>query len=160
MIGALGPLVVGRQCDGPLAVVMGSGGTAPAAVFGLAQLGVRHVTVVARNRDKAAPLVSLGERLGLDVRWVDLGTPLSGVDVVVNTLPADAAAEHVDSVAGVPVLLDVVYDPWPTPLAAAVSAAGGRVISGLRMLLHQAFAQVEQFTGRPAPKEAMSAALD
>jgi shikimate dehydrogenase len=27
------------------------------------------------------------------------------------------------------------------------------------MLLHQAFAQVEQFTGRPAPKEAMAAAL-
>ena len=33
------------------------------------------------------------------------------------------------------------------------------MISGLEMLLHQAFAQVEQFTGRPAPKEAMSAAL-
>jgi len=37
--------------------------------------------------------------------------------------------------------------------------AGGRVIDGLQMLLHQAFAQVEQFTGRPAPKEAMAAAL-
>ena len=39
------------------------------------------------------------------------------------------------------------------------SAAGGRVISGLQMLLHQAFAQVEQFTGLPAPNEAMRAAL-
>jgi shikimate dehydrogenase len=57
------------------------------------------------------------------------------------------------------VLLDAIYDPWPTPLAAAVSEAGGRVIDGLQMLLHQAFAQVEQFTGRPAPKEAMAAAL-
>jgi shikimate dehydrogenase len=45
-------------------------------------------------------------------------------------------------------------------LAAAVEAAGGRVIGGLRMLLHQAFSQVEQFTGHPAPKEAMSEALD
>jgi shikimate dehydrogenase len=44
-------------------------------------------------------------------------------------------------------------------LAEAITAAGGRVVSGLDMLLHQAFAQVEQFTGRPAPKEAMSAAL-
>jgi shikimate dehydrogenase len=58
-----------------------------------------------------------------------------------------------------PVLLDAIYDPWPTPLAAAVAAAGGRVISGLQMLLHQAFAQVEQFTGLPAPREAMIAAL-
>jgi shikimate dehydrogenase len=40
-----------------------------------------------------------------------------------------------------------------------VTAAGGRVISGLQMLLHQAFAQVEQFTGLPAPREAMIAAL-
>ena len=59
-----------------------------------------------------------------------------------------------------PLLLDAIYEPWPTPLAAAVEAAGGRVIGGLRMLLHQAFSQVEQFTGRPAPKEAMSEALD
>jgi shikimate dehydrogenase len=151
--GALGP-VSGR------AAVLGSGGTAPAAVFGLAELGVRDVLVVARNRDKAAPLIRLGERLGVDVRWVELGTPLAGVDVVVSTIPADVAARHVDSVAGVPLLLDAIYDPWPTPLAAAVEAAGGQVISGLRMLLHQAFAQVEQFTGQPAPKEAMSVALD
>ena len=52
----------------------------------------------------------------------------------------------------VPVLLDAIYDPWPTPLAAAVAAAGGRVVSGLQMLLNQAFAQVEQFTGLPAPE--------
>ena len=61
--------------------------------------------------------------------------------------------------AATPLLLDAIYDPWPTPLAAAVEAAGGQVISGLQMLLNQAFAQVEQFTGLPAPKEAMRAAL-
>ena len=80
--------------------------------------------------------------------------------MVVSTVPADVAASHVDSVvATTPVLLDAIYDPWPTPLAAAVEAAGGRVISGLEMLLNQAYAQVEQFTGMPAPKEAMRAAL-
>jgi shikimate dehydrogenase len=57
------------------------------------------------------------------------------------------------------VLLDAIYDPWPTPLASAVEAAGGRVVSGLQMLLNQAFAQVEQFTGMPAPRAAMRAAL-
>ncbi|MGV0801167.1 shikimate dehydrogenase, partial [Mycolicibacterium elephantis] len=106
------------------------------------------------------PLLELGARLGVEVRWVALGTPLVDVDVVVNTLPADVAARFADSVADVRVLLDAIYDPWPTPLAAAVTARGGRVISGLEMLLHQAFAQVEQFTGLPAPKAAMRAALD
>lgn len=141
------------------AAVLGSGGTAPAVVAGLVQLGVRDITVIARNPDKARPVVELGGRLGADAGWTALGTPLTGVDVVVNTIPADVAARYADSVAGVAVLLDAIYDPWPTPLAAAVSAAGGRVISGVEMLLHQAFAQVEQFTGMPAPKEAMRAAL-
>jgi shikimate dehydrogenase len=83
----------------------------------------------------------------------------AGAGAVVSTIPADAAQPHAHLLAAAPVLLDAIYDPWPTPLAAAVSAAGGRVVPGLEMLLHQAFAQVEQFTGRPAPKEAMRAAL-
>jgi shikimate dehydrogenase len=149
--GALGP-VAGR------AAVLGSGGTAPAVVVGLAQLGVQDISVVARNREKAAPLVALGPGLGVDICWIELGASVD-VDVVVNTLPADVAAGYADTVAATPLLLDAIYDPWPTPLAAAVEAAGGRVVSGLQMLLHQAFAQVEQFTGLPAPVEAMRAAL-
>ncbi|KHG67872.1 shikimate dehydrogenase, partial [Mycobacterium tuberculosis] len=45
------------------ALVLGSGGTAPAAVVGLAELGVTDITVVARNSDKAARLVDLGTRV-------------------------------------------------------------------------------------------------
>jgi shikimate dehydrogenase len=150
--GALGP-VVGR------AAVLGSGGTAPAVVVGLTELGVQDISVVARNRDKAAPLLALGARLGVDIRWIELGTTLLDVDVVVSTIPADVAARHAGTVAATPLLLDAIYDPWPTPLAAAVEAAGGQVVSGLQMLLHQAFAQVEQFTGLPAPAEAMRVAL-
>ena len=130
-----------------------------AVVLGLADLGVQNISVVARSRDKAAPLLALGARLGVDVRWIELGTTLVDVDVVVSTIPADVAARYADSVAATPLVLDAIYNPWPTPLAVAVEAAGGRVISGLQMLLHQAFAQVEQFTGLPAPTEAMRAAL-
>ena len=150
--GALGS-VSGR------AAVLGSGGTAPAVVVGLAELGVQDISVIARNKDKAAPLLALGSGLGVDIGWVELGATMVDVDVVVSTLPADVAARHADTVAATPLLLDAIYDPWPTPLAAAVEAAGGRVISGLQMLLHQAFTQVEQFTGLPAPTEAMRAAL-
>jgi shikimate dehydrogenase len=141
------------------AIVVGSGGTAPAVVVGLVELGVQRITVVARSEDKAVPLLALGSRLGVDVGWTALGAPLVDIDVVVNTVPADAAAQLAATLARTPLLLDAIYDPWPTPLASAVVGAGGRVISGLEMLLNQAFAQVEQFTGLPAPKHAMRAAL-
>jgi shikimate dehydrogenase len=155
--GALGA-VSGR------ALVVGSGGTAPAAVAGLAELGVDDVIVVARNAEKAARLVDLGTRLGVATGFCQLDSDAladeaAAAEVLVSTIPAEVAARYAEKLAGVPVLLDAVYDPWPTLLAAAVTAAGGRVISGLQMLLHQAFAQVEQFTGLPAPREAMAAAL-
>lgn len=163
--GVIGALVEpGERSDGKharrgrRAAVLGSGGTAPAAVVGLATLGVTEIAVLARNPERAQPLVALSEPLGVAVRWVELGTPVE-VDVAVSTLPADVAAGYAHTIENVPVLLDAIYDPWPTPLASAVRARGGRVISGLTMLLHQAVAQVEQFTGLPAPKEVMRQAL-
>jgi shikimate dehydrogenase len=57
------------------------------------------------------------------------------------------------------VLLDALYDPWPTPLADAAAAAGARVVSGLDLLLAQAVDQFQLFTGVAAPVAAMRAAL-
>ena len=147
------------------ALVCGSGGTAPAAVVGLAQLGVAAITVVARDPEKAARLVDLGSRLGVPTQFCGLDSDgltdrVAAAEVLVSTIPAEVAARYAGTFAPIPVLLDAVYDPWPTPLSAAVAAAGGRVISGLQMLLHQAFAQVEQFTGLPAPRDAMTCALE
>jgi shikimate dehydrogenase len=144
--------------------VCGSGGTAPAAVVGLATLGVTGITVVARNPEKGARLADLGTRVGVPTRFCGLNDDgladeVAAAAVLVSTIPAEVAAGYAETFAAIPVLLDAIYDPWPTPLAAAVEAAGGRVISGLQMLLHQAFAQVEQFTGLPAPREAMTCAL-
>lgn len=131
---------------------------------GLAELGVTDITVVARNSDKAARLVDLGTRVGVATRFCafdsgGLADAVAAAEVLVSTIPAEVAAGYAGTLAAIPVLLDAIYDPWPTPLAAAVGSAGGRVISGLQMLLHQAFAQVEQFTGLPAPREAMTCAL-
>ena len=156
VIGALGT-VAGH------AVVVGSGGTAPAVVVGLVELGAKRITVVARDREKVAAVVELAASVGADARWCDINgadvaSVVASADAVVNTVPAEAAAQYAAVLSATPVLLDAIYDPWPTPLAAAVEAAGGRVISGLEMLLNQAYAQVEQFTGMPAPKEAMRAA--
>ncbi|WP_442931081.1 shikimate dehydrogenase [Mycolicibacterium sp. 120320] len=146
------------------AIVVGSGGTAPAAVLALAELGAKQITVVARNADKAAPLVELATGRGVESNWcaidgAELADVVAGCAVAVSTIPADAAAPYASVLAGVPRLLDAIYNPWPTPLAAAVHAAGGEVISGLHMLLNQAVTQVELFTGLTAPKDVMRAAL-
>ena len=81
-------------------------------------------------------------------------------NAVVSTVPADAAAGLAAAVDGPIRLVDAIYDPWPTPFAARVTAAGGTVVGGLVMLLNQAYRQVELFTGSPAPRAAMAAALD
>ena len=57
------------------------------------------------------------------------------------------------------VLFDAVYEPWPTPLAAAAAAAGCHIVSGLDLLLAQAVHQFELFTGVVAPVAAMREAL-
>jgi len=147
------------------AIVLGSGGTAPAAVVALAELGVDQITVAARNADKAARVVALATEVGVAARFCALDDPALAetavaASVLVSTVPADVAARYAPVLATVPVVLDAIYDPWPTPLAAAVSAAGGTVVSGLQMLLHQAFTQVELFTGRPAPRAEMTCAVD
>lgn len=162
------------------AIVLGSGATAPAAVVALAGLGVTDITVAARNKHRAARLLELGATLGARTHFADLAdtnladtnlidtnlidTSLIGqierAEVLVSTIPSEAAALYASSFAVVPVLLDAIYDPWPTPLAQAVANAGGQVVGGLQMLLHQAYSQVEQFTGRTAPRQQMAAALD
>ena len=143
------------------AAVLGSGGTAPAVVVGLAELGrARHFRGRAQPRTRRRRCLALGPRLGVDVRWIELGTTWPTSTWSSAPSPPTWLPRYANTVVATPLLLDAIYDPWPTPLAAAVEAAGGRVISGLQMLLHQAFAQVEQFTGLPAPTEAMRAALN
>jgi shikimate dehydrogenase len=141
------------------AVVLGGGGTAQAALAALCMLGLDGAVVLVRDPGRAGDLRATADRLGveLDLR-AGLAGPVPAADLVISTLPA-GAADGLAPPAGAAVL-DVVYAPWPTRFAAAAAAAGGTVVSGLAMLLHQAAAQVELMTGRPAPVPAMRAALD
>jgi shikimate dehydrogenase len=79
---------------------------------------------------------------------------------VIATTPGGTADVLADAVPDRPgTLFDVLYDPWPTRLAAAWAARGGAVVGGLDLLVHQAVLQVEQMTGRsPAPLAAMRSA--
>ncbi|WP_124711095.1 shikimate dehydrogenase [Gordonia insulae] len=165
--GMAGALVeVGADAaEHPSAVLVGAGGTALPSVAALADAGVTDLTVVARDPGRAASVLELAERLGMMSRVVgfesgpDLGRRCRDTGVVVSTVPADAAAALAESLSRATKFVDVIYHPWPTPVAAAVADAGGRVVGGLVMLLNQAFSQVEQFTGRPAPRDAMTQAL-
>jgi shikimate dehydrogenase len=150
--------------EGMAAVVLGAGGTARPALIALGQLGIERVTIIARDSGRAHETLKLAATLGVPARVLSFNPQIvhdacDEAVVAVSTLPAAAAAPIAEPVAAAPIVLDAIYDPWPTPLARAVIRAGGTVVSGLDMLLNQAFGQVEQFTGLPAPRAAMAAAL-
>ncbi len=90
--------------------------------------GRARVTAYARRPEAADDLRATAGAVGVGVElrpWADAAAGL-GADVVVSTVPAGAADRLVDAVPARPgSLLDVVYDPWPTPLAAAWAARGG-----------------------------------
>ncbi len=149
---------------GSTGVILGGGGTASAAVVAFAGLGVTLARLVVRDPLRAKETVDAARRAGVEtdvLTWgeVDFAKLVSDASVLVSTVPSAAVAPIAGELAAAGCVLDAIYHPWPTPLADAVAARGGRIATGLDMLLHQAFGQVEQFTGRPAPREAMRDAL-
>ncbi|GGS06331.1 shikimate dehydrogenase [Streptomyces nojiriensis] len=144
------------------AAVLGAGATASSALAALSRICSGEVTAYVRSAARAAEMRQWGERLGVPVRtadWSEAAAALSA-PLVIATTPAgttDALAASVPEGAGT--LFDVLYDPWPTALAAAWSRQGGQVVGGLDLLVHQAVLQVELMTGRtPGPLAAMRAA--
>ncbi|MDQ3762859.1 MAG: shikimate dehydrogenase [Actinomycetota bacterium] len=144
-------------------VILGAGGTAQAALAALRELGEVAPTVLVRDPNRTAELRAAADRLGVQPMisggLFDMGLPEA--DVVISTLPP-GAADTLSCQQWVtrPVVLDVVYTPWPTELARSAITAGCQTVSGLAVLLHQAVAQVELMTGRCAPVAQMRAALD
>ncbi len=151
----------------PVAHVLGGGATAASAVLALLRLGCPAPVVHVRDPARAGAVLTAAERCGSAVElqpWpatAGQAAPLAGADLVVSTTPAGTtgplAALLPGTVAGA--LLDVAYEPWPSPVAARWAGAGGAVAPGSLMLLHQAGEQVRLMTGRPAPLSAMRVAL-
>ncbi|TDC07108.1 shikimate dehydrogenase [Actinomadura bangladeshensis] len=146
----------------PSVLVLGGGATAASALAALARLGTAEAVLAARAPERAAGAAEVGERFGLAVRVVPLDrvTEHLPAELVVSTLPGRAGDAFAEPVAASgAALFDVVYAPWPTALAAAVGRAGGTVVGGFAMLLHQAVRQVALMTGRDdVPVAAMRAA--
>ncbi|MEO6081502.1 MAG: shikimate dehydrogenase [Umezawaea sp.] len=163
--GVVGALrYAGGFSSGTRGLLLGAGGTATAALVAFATLGLSEVDLIVRDPARTAEATACAARVGLTlsvVAWADadFATLASATDVLVSTVPPSATEPVANLLAKAPCLLDVIYHPWPTPLGLAVLAQGRSMATGLDMLLHQAFGQVEQFTNQPAPREAMRKAL-
>jgi len=153
---------VGQVAAAPLprVTILGTGATARAALLAATQLGAQLVTVVARTPARDEALRRLGDELGvrLDIRpW---SGQLPNADVVVSTVVSGAADSIAQAVAdSAPLIVDIIYDPWPTVLAAAAKRAGCAVVSGLDLLVGQALLQIELMTCRSVAADVLYAAL-
>jgi shikimate dehydrogenase len=147
--------VEGRRC-----LVLGAGGAARAVVQALASAGASEVTVMNRTSARAEAAVTLAGAVG---RLAEVGEidAAAQADLVVNATPlgmvgvdapwlVDPSLLHSGQLAA-----DLVYSPRVTPWLEAAATAGAATLGGLGMLVHQAAEQIELWTGREAPIEAM-----
>lgn len=146
------------------AVVLGAGGAARAVIHALRAVGVKHVTVLNRTRERAERLAA---EFGVGAGGEDAFAGLApGTHLVVNTRPAEpggltqADARAVEALPGGALVTDIVYVPLQTPILAAAAARGLQTADGLGMLLHQAVPGFERWFGRrPEVGEALRRAV-
>jgi shikimate dehydrogenase len=144
----------------PLVTILGAGATASAALIAAAQLGAQQVTVVARTPSRAEPLRALGLELGVELEIRPWWARLPDASLVVSTVVSGAADTIAPSVAdSASLIVDAIYDPWPTVLATTAQQAGCTIVSGRDLLIGQALLQIELMTGRSVPADILSAAL-
>jgi shikimate dehydrogenase len=156
LLAALGIAVAGMR-----AMVLGSGGSARAAVWALRNAGAAEVLVW--NRTKARAEALAGDLGGVAVEHpeaadllvnctsVGLGVERSSVDGAdLNQL--DLSGDQIGEYSHV---ADLVYRAEPTPLLAAAAARGARTTDGLEILVAQGALSLELWTGRDAPREVM-----
>jgi shikimate dehydrogenase len=145
------------------ATILGAGATACSALAALRETGLTSAVVLARDRSRTGDLLEAAGRLGIEVDVRPFGSGVRDGDLVVSTVPAGAADFYTERMGGLrpgpAAVLDVVYAPWPTPLAQAAAKSGAVVVGGFDLLVHQAARQVELMTGiKPAPLAGMRAA--
>jgi shikimate dehydrogenase len=146
----------------PAVLILGAGATARSALAALRALGITHVTVAARDPTRASDLLATADRLGLKITLTPFNTPHDPPDLLISTVPAHAADPYAHRIAQRTFrprsVLDIIYDPWPTPLTTAARQTSTPVADGFDLLLHQATGQFQLMTGHPAPIEPMRTA--
>jgi 3-dehydroquinate dehydratase/shikimate dehydrogenase len=138
--GVVRPLEQRITIEGSKVLVLGAGGAARAAVFGLRERGA-EVWILNRS---AAPAQKLA------------------FDVIINATPVGmtgAESPLKENEIQAKVVFDMVYDPVETPFLKTARAKGLAVIPGVEMFVHQAARQFEIWTGKPAPADDMLRAV-
>jgi shikimate dehydrogenase len=145
----------GKRC-----LVLGAGGAARAAIFGLQKRGA-EVCLMNRNHERGRNLAAEMNCTFVDWQsWDRLE-----IELLVNATPVGMSATREQSLISTQqlkesmVVLDMVYRPLQTRLLKDAGRVGSICVSGLEMLLHQGVAQFEIWTGREAPVEVMRQAL-
>ena len=149
-------------------VLIGSGGAARAAAYGLAQEGIASLVIANRTLGNAVMLAEEMSNQMTDVRASSLESEsleshCVAADLIVNTTsigmlhgPAEGRSPILEEfIPGGCLVYDIVYNPEVTPLLKAARRAGAQTLGGLPMLVYQGAAAFELWTGQPAPIEIM-----
>ena len=149
------PLEKRLRLKGARIAVLGAGGAARAAVFGLVEQGA-EVFVVNRTHENAVALARQAKAKSLKHELL----AKQHFDVLINATPcgmkgAKQALPIADNELNAGLVFDLVYNPLETPLLKLAQARGIPVISGLEMFVQQGARQFEIWTGKPAPEDEM-----
>jgi 3-dehydroquinate dehydratase/shikimate dehydrogenase len=148
--GVLRPLEQSIPLENTRVLVLGAGGAARAAVFGLKERGA-DVAILNRTAEKAQKLARQAK--ARVVKRAELHK--AEFDVIINATPIGMGSTREcplkDDEIRTKVVFDMVYDPVETRLLQVARAKGITVIPGVEMFVHQAARQFEIWTGKPAP---------
>ena len=143
-----------NSLEGARILVLGAGGAARAAVFGLKERG-SEVYILNRS---AAPAKKLAHQARARIMK---RTELKkfAFDVIINATPVGMGNSRETPLQEKEInaryVLDMVYDPAETRLLKLAKERGSQVIPGVEMFVHQAARQFEIWTGKPAPWDEM-----
>jgi 3-dehydroquinate dehydratase/shikimate dehydrogenase len=153
--GVLRPLEKRLKLKGARVAVLGAGGAARAAVFGLVAQGA-EVFVVNRTHDKAVSLARQAKAKSLKHELF----AKQKFDVLINSTPCGQKGMKqtlpiAENELNANLVFDMVYNPIETPLLKLAHSRGAAVISGLEMFVQQGARQFEIWTGKAAPENEM-----
>jgi 3-dehydroquinate dehydratase/shikimate dehydrogenase len=152
--GVVRPLEQRIPLEGARILVLGAGGAARAAVFGLKERGCE---VFILNRTPAPAQKLARQAKARTIKRQDLRK--LAFDVIVNATPVGMSNSsesplHENEI-NAKYVFDMVYDPPETRFLKAAKARGAQIIPGIEMFVHQAARQFEIWTGKPAPWDDM-----
>jgi 3-dehydroquinate dehydratase/shikimate dehydrogenase len=136
-------------------LVLGAGGAARAAVFGLRDKGA-EVFILNRTPETAQKLARQSGSKTIKKDAVSKTT----FDVIVNATPIGMAGIKAPQLLeakdlNTKLVFDLVYNPLETPLLRLARQKGIPIVTGIEMFVQQGARQFEIFTGKPAPEEEM-----